>query len=300
MIEVVFSESTKGSMKIAKKYKKENMLNGAVAFIGEPLSKRELVRKFEGEALGGSSSDVIGVCINLDIGSISDDIFNEKRKKLIFQMLKSPICTDENHEERSKKYWGDNIVDLNRLKECAQNGEHIRIWYSDAPHSLCGFYYINSVLKELPCKVSAIKLPEYQVQKNGTVVSYTSWGEISPGKFYKFLKFEKEISQIEKYYFAGRWRELQNENSDLRAVVNGKLISVNEDFYDYFIRINIPDTEFRMAKLIGEVLGRHQFVVGDWWIAQRIKKMIVNGELVVVSENEFDYEKILKRNPYFL
>ena len=284
MIEVVFNESIKGSMKVAKKYKKENMIEEV----------------FESEALGGNSSDVIGICFDLDIGKISDDVVNEERKEFILEMLKIPIAIDENQEEKNKKYWEDNVASLNRLIDCAKKGEDIRIWYSDAPYSLCGFYFINSILKDYSCRVLAIKLPEYQIQKNGLIISYTSWGEIHPKKFYKFLTFEIELSKIEQSFLARKWMKLLKDNSSLRAVVNGKIVSVNEEFYDFFIRINIPDTEFRLAQLVGEVLGRCQLGIGDWWIAQRIKKMIENNELVIVSENDFDYDMVLKRNPNFL
>ena len=300
MIEVVFSESTKGSIKVAKKYNKEDMQKRPFAFIGNPLSKEKFEIMFEGEPLGGSSNDVIGICFNLDIGSISDVVINENRKELIFEMLKSPIGIDNKQEEKSKEYWEDNIISLSRLKKCAQKGEHIRIWYSDAPYSLCGFHFVISILKEFQNMVSTVKLPEYQIQGNKTIVSYSTWGEISPEKFYRFLKFEKEISQIEKYYFAGKWSELQRENSYIRAVVNGKLVSVNEEFYDYYIRINIPDSEFRMSQLIGEVLGKYLLGIGDWWIAQRIKNMIASKELLIISENDFDYNMVLKRNRNFL
>lgn len=35
--------------------------------------------------------------------------------------------------------------------------------------------------------------------------------------------------------YALEWTDLVNENSPLRAVINGKLIGVPEDFYDFRI-----------------------------------------------------------------
>lgn len=297
MIEVVFSDSTKGSMKVAKNYKKENMKDGATAigYIGEPPSKEELGERFEGEALGGSSKEVIGVSLCLDIGDISKDVTREERKKLLFKMFKNLLENDEREKNIFANYWEENLAGLQKLKDSANKGEHIRIWYSDAPYSLCGFYFINSTLKEYKCKVTAIKLPKYQTQKDGKVVSYSSWGEVAPGKFYQFLPLETEFSQLERKFIAAEWLELQSQNAPIRAVINGKLTSVAEDFYDYFIRLNIPEGEFIMARLIGEVLGRYKLGVGDWWFAQRISNMIANGELEIVANNKFDYSKILKK-----
>jgi hypothetical protein len=295
MVEVVFNDSTKGAMKVAKNYKKENMIGGTAGYIGTPPSQKELEELFEGEALGGNSNEVIGISFSLDIGDISKGAISEERKKLIFEIHKSPFRNDDKEERSLANYWEENLASLRKLKDSARNGEHIRIWYSDAPYSICGFYFINSILKEYECKVTAIKLPKYQFEKNNTIISYSSWSEVAAGKLYKFLPLETEISKIEQQFIASEWEELQNQNTIIRAVINGKLTSVAEDFYDYFIRLNIPDGEFIMARLIGKVLGRHQLGVGDWWIAQRIRNMIANREFEVVSDNEFYYDKILKK-----
>lgn len=124
---------------------------------------------------------------------------------------------------------------------------------------------------------------------------YTSWGEIAAGKFYKFLPLEKELTCCEIKSFAYIWAELKEEKSTLRAVVNGKLIGVPEDFYDHIIRKEIPDGEFIMARLIGNILGKHPLGVGDWWFAKRIKNMIENGELIVVQKKKEIYSQVLKK-----
>ncbi len=298
MIEVVFSDSTKGSIKVAKNYKKEKMISGAaIGYIGgTPPSIKELEERFEGEALGGNSNEVIGVSLTLDIGDISKGVTSDERKKILFKMLKNPLNNGEEEDNLLAMKWEEKLNDLQKLINLAQNGEHIRIWYSDAPYSICGFYFINSILESYNCSISAIKLPKYEIKKKDSVVSYSSWDEINAGKFYKFLSLETEISKTEQRFLASRWRELQRENALIRAVVNGKLTSVNEDFYDYFIRINLPDTEFVVARLIGKVLSTYQFGIGDWWIEQRIRYMISKGELEIVLDNEFDYHKVLKKS----
>ena len=103
---------------------------------------------------------------------------------------------------------------------------------------------------------------------------YTSWGEINAGKIYKFLPLEKELSSTEVQFFAYHWIELKEEKSTLRAIVNGKLIGVPEDFYDYIVRKEVTNGEFTIGRLIGNVLGKHPLGIGDWWIAKRINKMI--------------------------
>lgn len=293
MIEVVFSESVKGSMKVGKSYKKENFIKGGFAYIGKPPTIEELERKYEGKPLGGNSEDVVGITLSLDIGDISGNITGIKRKQFILEMLKNPLGINEN--ELNEEYWRRAISDVQKLKESASNGESIRIWYSDAPYSICGFYYVVSLLRDEPCRLSAIKLPDYQIFENGQVKEYVSWGELLPGKFFEFLKYESEISHTERIFLADRWRKLQKENGPLRAVVNGKLVSVEEEFYDDFIRNEIPSHDFKMGRVIGEVLGKHGLGIGDWWVAQRIRRMVENEELEVITSHELEYQSTLRR-----
>jgi hypothetical protein len=150
-------------------------------------------------------------------------------------------------------------------------------------------------LKEYNCKVSAIKLPQYIQRSDNEIQFYTSWGEVQAEKFYKFLPLEKELSSCEIRSFSSGWTELKEENSILRAVVNGKVIGVQEDFYDHIIRKEIQEGEFLMARLIGNILGKYPLGIGDWWYAKRIIWMIEQGELVVVQKQKEIYQQVLKK-----
>jgi hypothetical protein len=198
---------------------------------------------------------------------------------------------DINTIKELEKAWEKYLEEIERLKNYAVKGEYFRIWYSNAPYSLCGFYFVCSLLKEYHCKVSVIKLPEYIQLSDNEIQFNTSWGEIEPRKFYQFLPLEKELSPCEIRSFASDWMELKEEHSMLRASVNGRVMGVPEDFYDHNIRKEIPHGEFVMAHLIGDTLGKHPLGVSDWWYAKRINKMIELGELEVIQKQK----EILKK-----
>ena len=80
----------------------------------------------------------------------------------------------------------------------------------------------------------------------------------------------------------------------MRAVVNGRVIGVLDDFYDHIIRKEIPDGEFAMAHLIGNILGKYPLGIGDWWYAKRINRMIELGELIVIKKQKEIYSQVLK------
>lgn len=119
---------------------------------------------------------------------------------------------------------------------------------------------------------------------------------MAPEEIGSFLSLEREISPLARNSLAREWKELQTENAPLRAVVNGRLCSVDEHFYDYFIRAAVPEGDFAVGILIGAVLGKYQLRICDGLIARRIRAMIGEGTLRIVKKSDNPYETILRSN----
>jgi hypothetical protein len=293
MLEVVFSDSEKGSMKAAKNYDMKNMLSGTVGYIGKKPKKAELQKLFEGKAIGGSSSEVVNIGFNLDIGDISGEIDGKERKD-VFRKLWGIYSFDDS---KTEDFFERQRQDLIKLKKAASNGKTIRIWKSNAPYSTCGFYYVCYILKNIDCDIRVVELPEYKIISEKETVYYSSWGEVSAGKFYEFLPLERKLSLLDKKVISDLWRTLIQENSPLRTNLNGRLISVPENFYDSIITNNIPESEFIMARFIGKLIGDHGIGVGDSWYALRIEKMIKDKLIILVEDKDksHPYAKVLRR-----
>lgn len=304
MIEVLFGESEGGGMKVAKHYRKPDCHSAsAIGWIGDKKPtkeefdrmKEEFDKLHEGKAVGGSSAEVVCLPFQLDIGDIRIPADSEYRKELIRELYTMNGIEIGNSLKWFEDAWNKYLRELERLKTFAAGGEALRIWYSNAPYSLCGFYYVCSILRDYGCKLSAIKLPQYTLLSDNVIQFFTSWGEIDAGRFYEFLPLEKELSTCELRTFASKWTELQEDHSLLRAVVNDQLIGVPNDFYDHIIRKELPDEEFIMARLLGTVIGKYQLGIGDGWYAKRIIKMIEQGELEVVQKQKEIYHQVLKK-----
>ena len=95
------------------------------------------------------------------------------------------------------------------------------------------------------------------------MVRYQGWGEVSPEEFGHFLHLERPLLPLVLRILADRWQTLQKENAPLRAIVNGRVRSVAETFYDDLIRRHLPAGETGIAMVIGEVLGRECPGIGD-------------------------------------
>lgn len=267
MLEVVFNESTKASMKQRKLHEKRSSIDEI-------------------------SEDVLYIGGNLDIGDISGDLCSERRK--VYDKLWSDIYIDEIERD---KHFAEQHKDIDKLISAAKDGENIRIWKGNSPAEACGFAFVCNLLVDIECKIKVISLPEYIVRNDNVIESHIDWNSIVPKEFDKFLYYEKELTYIEKDMHSSVWEELKQENSPLRAIVNGMLISVPEEFYDHLIVKNIPEGEFTIRELIGILVGKYQLGVSDLWYGLRIKKMVDKGLLEVVSAKKplWKYETVLRK-----
>ena len=110
---------------------------------------------------------------------------------------------------------------------------------------------------------------------------YIGFGEVEPEFFGEFANKSKKMPYNIIIHMAEHWRALRKENASLRAVINGKLVSVSENIYDKYIlyEIDLQPPEFYEASVIGSVISKYQFGIGDDFIARRIEKFIGDGTL---------------------
>jgi hypothetical protein len=199
--------------------------------------------------------------------------------------------------KEQEQFFRNQRKDMEKLLSAAKDGIPIRIWKSNAPYSTCGFHFVCNLLRNINCNISVVSLPEYSPISEDEIFEYSNWGDVPVGKFYQFLSLEKQLSDIEKRGIGERWHDLMVENAPLRAVLNGKLTSVPENFYDFIIINNLPDSDFFMARFIGKLLGEYRLGISDSWYALRIEKMIEENELIIVEDKDpsHPYGKVLRK-----
>ena len=231
------------------------------------------------------SQGVVCFGYRLDIGNIQEDIEGHYRKNLIFSLLNMEIG------EETQDY-ADSFMQMQQLKIYLEAGESIRIWYSDAPYSRCGLYHLCNILNCYENEIYLVKLPEYVVHGK-TICFYKNWGEVAAEEFAGFLSGERIVSKEELRMYASLWNELVEDNSPLRAIVNGKMIGVPEDFYDFMILNRITTKPIKECRLIGDIIGHNQASIGDWWYAKRIQHFIEEGLIKVLEDAEKPYARLI-------
>lgn len=320
MVEIVFSESAGGSLKVAQSYGRGKYGGGCVGVI---LSHKDGSRPTEEEIseaqrraeergrlawenavpMGGSAKDVLAIGLGLSIGDISEDFPGEKRRETIRELFR---IYPEEAFGAADEIFESSLSNINEAIRRIKAGEKARLWYSSQPDELCGMYWFIEQLQLAGISepnMETVKLPEWELnEEEDIIIRKNSWGDVAPGEWHKYIDLACKASPLLIKMCASCWKELRQENAPLRAVVNGKLMSVDESFYDVFImkELDRADSEFREAVVIGNVLGRYQLGIGDGWIARRIQSMVDKGLLCEAQEagkGMPSYHRILRKCP---
>ena len=289
MLEVVFSDSAAGTMAVAIGHK--GFLGGATSvIISDGTVSKEEIEKFQHQAeerersdwenaipLEGNRKDIVNLPLALSVGNISEaGICLERESALSLLLSILPDMASEIVTEllnTSRKNYAT-------LLEKAQNGEPIRVWVGRDPDDVCGLYWLLEQLRPIGFEkldITIVELPMWETRPDGCIVQYNGWGEVEPYHLGRMASLGKKLPTNYLRSLANRWRELQQENSPLRAVINGKLVSVSETLYDTFIlrELDALDDEFRESVLVGQVLGKNQLGISDGWIALRVEQFIL-------------------------
>jgi len=290
MLDIVFGDSLKGMLKYARG---GSMVTGRIRGFG-PAEADTVTAEVP---ILTDTGEVACIGFALDVGDISDGLLGRGRREA-YRLLwgRFHAFHDSGHDTEGNDYFAGLEEDCKRLMFAAEKGEPLRIWLDRSPATVCGLYALCHAIRGLDCPVYVAELPQYLPGQN-SLRRYAGWGEMEPEQLPAFAEAAKALHPMLRRHHANAWQELVEQNAPLRAVVNGELMSVPEDFYDHLILRHIPNGEFHMARLIGEVLGRHQIGVGDGWYAARIERMISDGRLKVVSPGslEHPYSRILAR-----
>ena len=240
MVEIVFSESACGSLKIAQTYGRGKYRGSAISvFIrhenGSVPSSNEMkeaqLQAQEQECiacenaipLGGKSSDVYCFDMALSVGDISDNEIGEQRKNVLKKMLSVWFVEDLDYqvEEKIQKI----KTTLSSVIERYVAGEEVRIWYSYNPDELCGMYWLMKQLRPLNCQTTIylVKLPTWEYGKeNALKFSY----EIAKNKV-NIIRTSNDSFKTSKLI------GLSSKVSTIIEKDNSKVFKEN-DYYDDF------------------------------------------------------------------
>ena len=112
-------------------------------------------------------------------------------------------------------------------------------------------------------------------------------GDAEPEILPYFYKRRRQLTETEQAALLTEWTRMREENTPLRAMVNGKVQSVSEDYYDEIILSCVPEEESRAAMTVGKALvklGETGNWVSDMLIFSRIRALGAAGRLEIVQD----------------
>lgn len=317
MIEILFSESAAASLSVAA-CNGENIGGVSSAIIvgedGESqASNQEEIQKMireheEKERINWEKAipieidrkDILCFPVALSIGDITEQELGKQRNAALQKLMS--IYPDD-IKPAALEMIDTAKKSLKELFKRTEKGEAIRVWTSDIPDEACGFCWLIDQLKSIGFEnldITYVKLPDFHVMPDGTVVLYSGWGEVAPHQWGHLASYGQKLPVNYMYALSFRWQQLKKENAPLRAVVNRQLVSVPETFYDSFILRELEDQgdEFMEANLIGKVIGKYSLGISDSLIALRIDSFINDGMLKPITQAKPEdpyYHRMLRK-----
>lgn len=256
------------------------------------------------DGLDGGRDPIVCLDLALNVGDISEPLPGPLRRRALVDLI-APADGSQRAEKAAGELLSQAEEALALILDGAGQGEPMRLWYSgSSPGDLCGLCWLMDRLEVFPdAKIAAVPLPRYHQRQDGVVVVYKGWGEVEPSLYKTFSTLAEVSSRPLRLAWAIDWQNLRQENAPLRAVIDGRLVSVAADFYDPFLRRELArmPVEFSEAHLLGNTLGRHQLQVGDGFLAGRVEAMIQAGELEVLTTapaGEPLYRRILRKRTF--
>lgn len=313
MLEIAFSESAQGGLRMAQ----SRCASTAFGIIlshedGTRPTRAELraarrqaeqdARRRQAEAVPLDGGIVLGFPLVLSVGDIAGEPLGPERKAVLTRLYGAAAPGRQIAEE----LMGHAAEGFRSLLAQLDQGESLRVWYSDQPDERCGLSWLCWELRRrgIQAPVHLVELPRWEERSDNALVRYISWGEMEPERFGAHVSRQREASPVLRSALAREWETLRQENGPLRAVVNGHLRTAPTDFYDFALRRVLAEQpeEFHQARAIGLALGKYLPGISDCWLALRMEEMLKNGELEVVTEAPEDgpaYRRHLRKTAAF-
>ncbi len=301
MINVVFSDNEKGALKSAfsmslPRPSSEYKQSPQVLKKPESQVPQKPQRTREPQEIQ-MPQDVFSINVALDLGAIDCEYDSPWRRDVLAELFESGSWdTKETIDDHLALYWKRYLHDMDVFFQRVQQGEAVRIWYSMAPFSLCGFYATIAQLVDMNVsenvQITGVHLPLF-ICVDGMYKPSIGWGEVHPQDWLSYLDLEKRITKKEQQEIKKNWRELQTEETSLRTVINGHPHNVLDDFYDPFILKIVSYETFPISEIILRTMDYYHLGISDAFIASRIKKLIDSDSIMLYEENKRFYDSLI-------
>lgn len=241
--------------------------------------------------LGNSikSDGILTLNFMFNYGHLSGNVFERQAR---IQANVSKAFYAEITEEELNSFYEEELDEiqfgLSELDERLKSGEDIRLWTDDSAKERCGLYWLCDYVKDYPNKVYVVRCPGYDLDLCGEhFTENRSWASFSNLPYMaSFAESAIELPRGVIQLYSKLWVQMVKEDQPLRVVIDGKVVSTSEDFFDNALLEFITDEPQTQNHIMGSFLGKWQCGYVSF-LCERIEFFLEQG-LVEVVENNID------------
>lgn len=230
------------------------------------------------------------ICINEDfsIGPIYKLESNEgmqKRKQWLKELLTNVgPASDTDYLDWIEMSLRNN---LQIAKEIPSNSKII-LWHGDNPSDVIGLRFVAFLLQNKNIQFEEVNVTEYShhieykvfdLQNKEVPYVIRSLGAIPPKLILDALQMKKSMSHTKIEGLINDWEKCSQSKDILRILLDGKVVTVSEDYYDASILENTSNEYQKPSRIVGEVMGKSDQSIGDTYLAFRVYQLIQQGKL---------------------
>lgn len=257
-----------------------------ISFSSSPAGRLLSDCRVEG-ILPGKGSASVFLPANLDLGYLATGIDSKERQMFWGgTALVAGMTYSEDVETRVFSIIRD---ELEQLEKHIERSEKIRIWYSHTSRDLCGLYFVCNLVKNR----------DYQGQSYYVCCDDTDQFKIDMNDkdFISRIENVLTIDQFQEY--CNEWERLVNEDSLLRVLKEGTVVSVSEEYYDEMISQMFNENQLSQIHIWRNLVEHYdEFDEMENWFCYRIERFIEEGKIIVVDQPKRK-SRILARTELF-
>lgn len=222
------------------------------------------------------------------VGKLGDSPFGEERRSAVLNLT---LCeqwpgAEEAVPQWAEEVWQNYVADFQQVLQRIWGGERAVIWCDASVYSLCGLY---ALLWELGNGSHDLWMAEVDARPR----------ELSSAELWALRNSARPITAAERKELCGRWKMLRQEDAPFRTLLNGEVVSADEEVFDEWIRQYLPlGRPVKVSELVlrmnEDKLARRGLDYGV--TVMRLKEMIKNGELMMLQRGEQPVDSVLQRN----
>lgn len=165
-----------------------------------------------------------------------------------------------------RKWFDEAFSDTKRVTELLKEGEMLRVWTGNMSHMECGLAHLCYSARNSESKIYIIRCSEDRAfDKYGN----TNWSTVRIEHCLDSVDQAVELTAQERNEYCRLWQRLTEENSNLRIIKDGKVISVPDDYFDSMIKAEMDKNYKTHATLLGNCMTCLPEYVHHNWLCYR-------------------------------